>query len=119
MNAIKTFEDACKAVNIDPEKVLPETSAYPFPHQKALVAIAKLFIIADVLNKGWKPNWNNEDEYKYYPWFNLETDKNNPSGFRLLLRDLLLHVFVCRLPPLLQKPGNCRVRRYAVHRSVS
>lgn len=83
MEQIKTFEDACKALNLDPEKVLPDVSAFPPPHQAALIAAGKLFIVADALNEGWKPDWNN-DEYKYYPWFDLEKDEeDNPSGFRL------------------------------------
>jgi hypothetical protein len=84
MDAIKTFEDACKKLNLNPEKVLPDVSAFPHPHQAALTAAGKLFIIADALNEGWKPDWNNDDEYKYYPWFDLEHNKkHNPSGFRL------------------------------------
>jgi hypothetical protein len=83
MEHIKTFEDACKALNLDPEKVLPDISTFPPPHQKALTATAKLFIVADALNEGWQPNWNDGDEYKYYPWFDLEKDEDvNPSGFR-------------------------------------
>jgi hypothetical protein len=83
MEQIKTFEDACKVLNLDPVKVLPDVSAFPPTHQAALTAAGKLFIIADALNEGWKPDWNDDDEYKYYPWFDLEKDKNNPSGFRL------------------------------------
>lgn len=84
MERIKTFEEACKVLNLDPEKVLPDVSAFLPPHQAALTAAGKLFIIADALNEGWKPDWNNDDEWKYYPWFDMEKDEdNNPSGFRL------------------------------------
>lgn len=83
MNRITSFEEACRALGLDAEKVLPDVSAFPPPHQAALIAAGKLFIIADTLNEGWKPDWNNDEEYKYYPWFDLEKDKNNPSGFRL------------------------------------
>ena len=34
-------------------------------------------LIAEVLNEGWKPNWDNSNEYKYYPWF----DMRSKSGF--------------------------------------
>lgn len=84
MNRITTFTEACKVLNLDPEKVLPDVSAFPPPHQAALTAAGKLFIIADALNEGWQPDWNNDDEYKYYPWFDLEKNEDdNPSGFRL------------------------------------
>ena len=38
----------------------------------AAQALVKLTIIAMVLNEGWKPNWSNQNEYKYYPWFRYE-----------------------------------------------
>jgi hypothetical protein len=84
MNQIKTFEEACTVQGIDPVTALPDVSGFPEQHRKALTATGKLFIIADALNEGWKPDWNNDDEYKYYPWFDLEKDEeHNPSGFRL------------------------------------
>jgi hypothetical protein len=89
MENIKTFEDACTVIGVDSNKVLPEVSGYPENHQKALLATGKLFIINQALNrvdndnKDWAPDWNDTDEYKYYPWFDLEKHKkNNPSGFR-------------------------------------
>jgi hypothetical protein len=85
MNLVKTFEEACAAKGLDPEKVLPVLPEYPSEHAKALIAAAKLFLIADVLNEGWKPDWNNYDDRKYYLWFDLEKDEQaNPSGFRLI-----------------------------------
>ena len=74
MNQIKSFTEACKVLGIDPETVLPNVSAFPEQHQKALTAAGKLFIIADALNEGWKPDWN-DDNLKYYPWFDLEKDE--------------------------------------------
>ena len=38
----------------------------------AAQALVKLTIIAMVLNEGWKPNWSNQNEYKYYPWFKYD-----------------------------------------------
>jgi hypothetical protein len=84
MSRITSFEEACKVLNIDPAAVLPNVSAFPEKHQKALTATAKLFVIADALNEEWEPDWNEDEQYKYYPWFDLEKHKkNNPSGFRL------------------------------------
>lgn len=80
-NKIKSFEEACKALNI-PES-LPEVSNLPEKHQKALVANYKLIIICQALNEGWEPNWNDHDERKYYPWFDVEANKENPSGVGL------------------------------------
>jgi len=80
---IKSFEDACAALGLDPQQEIP----YPQPasgRQRGINASAKLFIIAEALNEGWKPNWYNWDEYKYYPWFDLSTEKkrenDGPAG---------------------------------------
>jgi hypothetical protein len=68
MNKIKTFNDACKALKLDPKK-LPIVTGIPAKDRKAIIAHYKLVIIARALNAGWKPNWKDSNEYKYYPWF--------------------------------------------------
>ena len=79
MQRIKTFEEACTALGIQP--AVPDVSALPEKHQKAIVAHYKLVIIAEALNEGWKPDWDDTDEYKYYPWFDMEgQDKVAGSG---------------------------------------
>jgi hypothetical protein len=80
LKKIKTFEDACKALKIDPTKV-PDFSNAPLALQAALIAHYKLVIIAQALNKGWTPDWNNYNEYKYYPWFWMEKTQGNLEGF--------------------------------------
>lgn len=35
-----------------------------------LLAINKLMNVAKYLNQDWKPDWNNEDEYKHYVYIN-------------------------------------------------
>lgn len=79
MSKIKTFEAACKFLKLDPAKVLPNVTAMPEHHQDAIVAHAKLVIIAEALNteandgKPWKPDWTNGNWDKYYPWFNMSS----------------------------------------------
>ena len=65
---IKTFEDACKKLDIDPTK-LPETSEILEEFAKPIIAAYKLMIIYKAINDGWKPDWSNSDQYKYYPYF--------------------------------------------------
>src|SRR5262245_37574401 len=77
---VKTFEDACAKLGLDPAN-LPDFSMMPEKHQKALLAHSKLIIIAEALNDGWQPDWSNYDQYKYYPWFEIEASKDQPSGF--------------------------------------
>jgi hypothetical protein len=43
-------------------------------------AYVMLIHIAREKNEGWKPDWDNRSEYKYYPWFNMESS----SGFSYL-----------------------------------
>lgn len=76
---IKTFEDACEFLKI--ETTLPEVSALPIVHQKAIIAFYKLTIITQALNDGWIPDWNNFNEWKYFNWFEIDADKERPSGF--------------------------------------
>lgn len=80
MALIKTFEAACKKLKLDPAKVLPKVSGMPKHHQDAIVAHAKLVIIAEALNEGWKPDWTNSDQYKYYPWFDMESGSGLSFG---------------------------------------
>ena len=79
-NQIKTFEDACKALKLDSKKVLPDFSMFPEKHQKAMIAHAKLVIIAQALNGDWEPNWYDYNEFKYYPWFEMY-ESSSGSGF--------------------------------------
>ena len=71
---VKSFEDACQVLGISTN--VPEVKGLPRKHQKAIIANYKLIVIAEALNEGWKPNWQDYDEYKYYPWF----DMSNPAG---------------------------------------
>lgn len=71
---VKSFEDACQVLGISTN--VPDVKGLPRKHQKAIVANYKLIIIAEALNEGWKPNWQDSDEYKYYPWFYM----TNPAG---------------------------------------
>jgi hypothetical protein len=63
---IKTFDDACACVGIDPKSfhesrknLSDDTYAYE-----------QLKVISKALNGGKHMDYTDEDEYKYYPWFN-------------------------------------------------
>lgn len=74
---VKSFEEACEARGYDPANCLPDVSKMPVNHQKALTAMAMMYIIAEAINDGHVFNWDDYNEYKYYPWFYL-----NSPGFR-------------------------------------
>lgn len=69
-NTIKSFEDACSKLGLDPAN-LPDVSTIPEEFRKAIVAGYKLMIVYKAINNGWKPKWGNSSEYKYYPWFEV------------------------------------------------
>jgi len=75
---IKTFEDACQKLGLNPEEFL-FTCPESFIDGKAIIAHTKLVIIAQALNDGWVPDWDNSRQYKYYPWFDMRTSSG--SGF--------------------------------------
>lgn len=80
MNRIKTFEEACKALELDPNH-LPEVSMLPEKHRLSIIAYYKLVIIIQALNNGWEPDWFNTNQYKYYNWFYVEASEDKKAGF--------------------------------------
>lgn len=62
---IKTFEDACNELeNLTPIRndEAPDEIAYK-----------KLKIIVAAINQGWIPDWDNTDQRKWFPWFDLSS----------------------------------------------
>jgi hypothetical protein len=68
---IKTFEDACKVLALNPENVVPDFSFFPESDRQAMIDHSKLVIIAKAINGDWVPYWEDYDQYKYYPWFEM------------------------------------------------
>ena len=67
---VKTFEDACRELDIEADKWLQDRAELGF--EPDVIAYMKLRIICAALNEGWKPKFT-EDEWRYYPWFWLYT----------------------------------------------
>ena len=70
---VKTFEDACEVLGLNPEN-LPIVGHLPEKDRQSIVAYYKLTIIIRVLNEGWKPDFQNWNEWKYWNWFYIEHD---------------------------------------------
>ena len=69
---IKTFEDACNAIGLQqPELVIPDFLSFPSTDRQAMIAHAKLVIIAKAINGDWVPDWTDSSQWKYYPWFKM------------------------------------------------
>ncbi|MGQ0738388.1 MAG: hypothetical protein ACT4OJ_04945 [Bacteroidota bacterium] len=67
MERIKSFDEACKQLGIDPATVCNDQDT------KDEAAYKRLKVVAKVLNNGWEPNWKDSNEWKYYPWFDLSS----------------------------------------------
>jgi hypothetical protein len=74
---IKTFEDACKAIRIT--TTLPDVSLLMDADlHKPLISAYKLMVIYKAINNGWVPDWSNDDQKKWFPWFGV---LSSGSGF--------------------------------------
>lgn len=82
LDQLKTFDDACKVLGLDPTKAIPDLSSFQSRDQISITAYSKLVIIARAANqiandgKEWIPDWDN-GRYKYWPYF-----YSGSSGFR-------------------------------------
>lgn len=91
---IKTFEDACNSLG-DEHPLVVQFNTYNVafkgePQSEDMLAYFKLRIIVAALNEGWEPQFT-EDEYRYFPWFYLYTQKeydnmNDEQKGRCVLR---------------------------------
>ena len=77
---IASFEEACKKEGLNPVEEIPFKNPAN-GRQIAVNAAAKLFIIAKALNGDWKADWNNWNQGKYYPWFDMRSSPAGGSGF--------------------------------------
>lgn len=68
---IKTYEDACRELDIP---LMPERCEHMTEDEMAYYSLK---VIAKALNEGWEPDWNSS-ESKWYPWF--EVTGTNPAG---------------------------------------
>lgn len=70
---VKTFEDAYELAG-RPQR--PNFNVFPFYDRSFYENMWKMSIITMVLNEGWEPDWDNDNESKHYPYFYM-----SPSGF--------------------------------------
>lgn len=80
---IKSFEDACEILGIkshqDAHKILG-LKPYPFdgfPISECVDPYLKLMIIAKALNDDWQPDWNDENQKKWQPYFAWDKEKQD------------------------------------------
>ena len=71
---IKTYEDAVKARKVDDDDIIYPTDR---PH---IVAYKKICHIIKVINNGWVPNWSDNNQRKYFPYFRVSPSGSGFSG---------------------------------------
>lgn len=73
---VKSYADACAVLGIA-EMDEQAMKASGFRHDE--IDRRKLETITEALNEGWRPDWNNTDEPKYYPWFYVRPGKGKDA----------------------------------------
>ena len=74
---ISCFDDVLKENGITREEF--ENSCKGLEPDEIAYRMAKLVCIT--YNEGWKPDWNNSSEYKYYPWFDMRSSASGGFSF--------------------------------------
>lgn len=69
---IKTYEDACRELDI------PLTPGRCEHMTEDELAYCSLKAIAKALNEGWEPDWTDEEQEKWYPWFEVTGTNSAP-----------------------------------------
>ena len=67
---IKTYQDSCKDLDTEP---ISDDYFQDSGLTEDEIAFRKIKAITKSLNEGWKPDWNNSNEKKWYPWFKLSS----------------------------------------------
>jgi hypothetical protein len=81
---INSYEDACKEKGIEP-LTIDAFAQLPENQRAAAFSRHKVETVIEVLKQGREFDWNDSDQPKYFPWFDLETynDGRDNDGFVL------------------------------------
>lgn len=74
---VKTYEDACRVLGVRP---MDEEAMRAAGFREDEIARRKLETVAEALNEGWKPDWNDEQQDKYGAWFWIEPKSSGASA---------------------------------------
>ena len=68
MESIKTVEDAC---NVTGMPATPEFNEVPEEMRDYFKAVYEAVVITKALVGDWKADWNDWDQRKWFPWFDM------------------------------------------------
>lgn len=80
------YQDACKHLGISPVGI-EQFAFLPENQRQYMLAQHRVVTVLDVIKEGDAPfNWNDYGQYKYSPWWDMETygDASVGSGFSFL-----------------------------------
>lgn len=77
---LTTYAQVCAVEGVDPILSLPFPNAGS-DEEKALNGMAQTWRIIRVFNKGQKPDFDNRDQEKYYPWWYMRSVAAGGPGF--------------------------------------
>lgn len=77
---VKTFNDATKICKPTKDQLTLSKYNGEDKDMNAVKAFLQLTIIAKALNESWKPNWNDSNEAKHYPYFDMRSSSSAPAG---------------------------------------
>lgn len=66
---MKSLQGLNTVLGIDPHTSMPDTSDCPKEDRRAYIAFHKLVVITRALNEGWRPDWSNTDQPKWFNWW--------------------------------------------------
>ena len=70
MESIKTVEDACNATGMP---ATPEFNEVPKEMREYFKAVYEAVVITKALVGDWKPDWNDWQQRKWFPWFDMQS----------------------------------------------
>lgn len=78
IDEVNSYEDACNILGIKPRTLKEFETFCGKEKAKRLYSRHKISTLYEALNEGWMPNWDNDNQRKYYIW---KYNKNNGFGF--------------------------------------
>ena len=73
---VKSVEDAIKELGNNDVEVIQLNRMKSIGLQNHIIGNQELIVIAKALNEGWRPDWANDNQYKYFPWFDMDSSSS-------------------------------------------
>ena len=77
---VKSVEDAIRELGNNDVEVIQLNRMKSIGLQNHIIGNQELIVIAKALNEGWQPDWQNDNQYKYFPWFDMD-DSSSAGRF--------------------------------------